>query len=223
MAMISDQDKDLLRGVFNSELQNPVRILAFTKRSEKSSEPGMECEFCNETEELMMELTSLSDKISVEFREYSPNDEMVQQLGIDKLPALILTSGDGKGVRYFGIPGGFEFSSLIADIVDVSRNTTDMTQDAREKVRNIDKDVHIQVFVTPTCPYCPSTVRLAHQMAIENPGHIQADAVEAAEFPHLVEKYGIDAVPTVVINDTIQFEGAPPEGDFADQVVKAAA
>lgn len=222
MAMIPDEDRDFLKNRFSEELQNPIRILAFTRKAAGLEEPGLECEFCNETQQLVSELAELSDKIKIETREFSPDDPVVKDMGIDKIPALVIMNESANGVRYFGIPGGFEFSSFVEDIVDVSRNTTDLSQDVKNKVKAIDQDVHIQVFVTPTCPYCPSAVRVAHQMAIEN-SKIKADAIEAAEFPHLVSRYDISAVPTVIINDKVQFEGAVPEEDFSDQVERAVA
>lgn len=223
MGMIPDQDKELLRDSFRDDLQNSVKIIAFTRRTDDSDEQGLECEFCRETEQLINELGELSEKIEVEMRAFSPNDSTVKELGIDKIPAIILASDSITGVRYYGIPGGFEFSSLVEDLVDVSRNSTDLSIEAKDKIRAVDADIHIQVFVTPTCPYCPSAVRVAHQMAIEHPDRVKADAVEISEFPHLAEKYDISAVPTIVINDEIQFEGALSDEDFADQIAKVAA
>lgn len=219
--MIPDQDKELLRDRFGEEMQDPVTILAFTKKARDQETPGLECEFCNETQQIVDELADLSDKIVVERRAYSPDDQSVNSLGIDKLPALVLEGPKQGSVKYYGIPGGFEFSSLVEDIVDASRGATDLSDAAKEKVRGIQRDAHIQVFVTPTCPYCPSAVRIAHQMAIENPDRIKADAIEASEFPHLVSKYELGAVPTIVINDRVQFEGALPDDEFADQLLEA--
>lgn len=223
MAMIPEEDREFLKNKFGQELQDQVTIVAFTRDAIGLNQPGTECDFCVETEDLINEVADLSDKINVETCEYLPDDRLVREMGIDKIPALVLTNGNGTGVRYFGIPGGFEFSSFIEDLVDVSRNSTDLSQEAKDRIRDLDRDLHIQVFVTPTCPYCPSAVRVAHQMAIENPARIKADAVEAAEFPYLVDRYGISAVPTVVVNDEIQFEGALSEDDFADRVMRAAA
>lgn len=222
MAMIADQDRDFLRMRFGEELQDPVTVVAFTRKAEGLDQQGLECEFCRETEELLSELAELSEKINVEFREYSPDDQLARNLRIDKVPAVILTTDKISGVRYFGIPGGFEFSSLVEDIVDLSQGRTDLAPEARDRVRSIDRDVHIQVFVTPTCPFCPSAVRTAHQMAIENPQHITADVVEAAEFPHLVSRYGVSAVPTVIVDDKIQFEGTLSDEEFAERVARAA-
>jgi glutaredoxin-like protein len=225
MAMLTDQDREFLQDRFRDELKDDVTIIAFTKKPEGLESPGLECEFCRETEELMIELKELSNKIKLDLREFSSDDQMAKDLGIDKLPALILTSSDAsiKAVRYFGIPGGFEFSSLVEDIIDLSRRSTDLDQSTKDKVKGVQKDIHIQVFFTPTCPYCPIAVRTAHQMAMENPQHIKADAIEAAEFPDLIDRYEIQAVPTIVINEEIQFEGALPEDEFTNHIMEAVA
>ena len=82
------------------------------------------------------------------------------------------------------------------------------------------KPVHIHVFITLTCPYCPMAVQLAHEMAMEST-LITSDMVEATEFPHLAHKYDVAAVPKIVINETIEFEGALPESKFFKYVVVA--
>ncbi len=141
---------------------------------------------------------------------------------MDKVPALIVADGDQRtNIRFFGIPAGLEFTALIEDIMMVSEGKTRLSAEVREKIRAIDKPVHIQVFVTPTCPYCPRAVLTAHQFAMENP-NIVADMVEATEFPELAERYSVFAVPKVVINETVSFEGALPDHLFALYVLKAA-
>ena len=82
-------------------------------------------------------------------------------------------------------------------------------------------DVHIQVFASPTCPYCPVAVRAAHKLAMASE-RVVADCVVAGEFPHLAQKYSVMAVPKTVINETVSFEGALPESDVVAKVVEAA-
>ena len=82
------------------------------------------------------------------------------------------------------------------------------------------KPVHIQVFITLTCPYCPMAVQLAHEMAKEST-LITSDMVEATDFPHLAHKYNVAAVPKTVINETTEFEGAVPGQDFFKYVMRA--
>ena len=106
-------------------------------------------------------------------------------------------------------------------IADVSQGATGLSAETKEKLKTIDTDIHIQVFVTPTCPYCPGAVRMGHMMALEN-DHIRADMVEAQEFMSLSRKYGVMGVPRVVINEDTVFEGAVPEENYLSYVMQAA-
>ena len=63
-------------------------------------------------------------------------------------------------------------------------------------------------------------MRLAQQMAIASP-RITAECIEATEFPELSQRYQVMAVPKIVINDRVQFEGAIPENDFLSAVLQA--
>jgi alkyl hydroperoxide reductase subunit AhpF len=123
-------------------------------------------------------------------------------------------------VRFVGMPGGFEFSTLIADIVDVSRGSTGLAEQTVAAVRAIDTPVHLLVFVTPACPYCPKAARIAHQMAMTNP-LVQADVIEANEFPALSERYRVQTVPKTIINDRIEFVGPLSEAKVLAAVLEA--
>jgi len=223
MSMLRQDDRELLVNRFRDELLAPVMLTAFTRKPYVLDSPNLECEFCRETEELVSEVAELSDKIVLNIREYSPDDGAASSLGVDKLPAVVIAGDESRGVTFYGIPGGFEFNTFVDGIIDVSRNATMLPAPVKEIVRGVNRDLHVQVFYTLTCPYCPSAVRTAHQMAVENPKHIRADAVEAAEFPLLVSKYDVIAVPTVVVNDRIEFEGALPEAEFVNHVLQATA
>lgn len=222
MALLSERDRKKLQEFFGSRLVRPVRLVLFTQEQRLIWTPwNQPCQFCKETEELVRELEQMSPMIDVEIHNFDRESDLADRYGVDKVPALIITDGDGRSnIRYFGIPAGMEFTALIEDIVMVSQGKTNMSADVRAKIKAIDKPVHIQVFVTPTCPYCPRAVHLAHQLAMENP-NIVADMVEATEFPDLAERYRVFAVPKIVINDTVSFEGALPEHLFALYVLKA--
>ena len=70
--------------------------------------------------------------------------------------------------------------------------------------------IHLQVFVSPTCPYCPGAVILAHQMAYYSK-NVTADMIELTEFPHLAQKYAVQGVPRTVINEVAFTDGAVPD------------
>jgi len=212
MSLLKKEDREFLENKFERELENKVRIILFKEKDN--------CEFCKTAEQLVEEVSSTSTKLIKEVYDIDENAELASRWRVDKVPAILLFGEKEYGVRFFGLPSGYEFSTFIEDIVDISKNTSRLTPKTKEVVRKIEKPVHIQVFVTPSCPYCPRAVRLAHQFAIENT-LITGDMIEALEFQELSNKYNVLAVPKTVINDQIFFEGAVPETLFLQQVLKA--
>jgi glutaredoxin-like protein len=124
-------------------------------------------------------------------------------------------------VRIFGIPYGYELQTLIEAITSVSRGTTDLSDKTKEILKDIKKPVHIQVFVTLTCPHCPAAAAIAHKLAVES-DMIRADVIDATEFPALAQKYSVIGVPKVVINEKVEFVGAFNEDLFAEHAVLGA-
>ncbi len=212
MPILRENDKKFIADLFEKELRDEVKLMVFTSKSN--------CEYCEATVEILSELASLSPKIRLEKHDYDSERVLADSYGVDKVPATVILASNGAKLYYFGIPSGYEFRSLLDDIIDVSKNTTRLPEDVRGQIRDIKTPVHIKVFVTPTCPYCPRAVRTAHQFALENP-NIRADMIEALEFPELAQQYNVMAVPKVVINDSSEFEGALPENVFAESVVQA--
>ena len=212
MSILKADLKAKVSQIFAQNLEGEVKIRYFTQ--------DFECEFCKETRELLEELTALSHKIRLEVYDFVADAEKAKEFGVDKIPATIVSGKAEYKVRFFGIPSGYEFATLVEDIVDVSRGQSRLPPHLVDKVKSVTKPIHIQVFVTPTCPYCPKAVRTAHQLAIENQ-NITADMVESIEFPHLANRYSVMAVPKIIINDKIEFVGALPEERFIEYVLKA--
>ncbi len=169
---------------------------------------------CAETRGLIEEVAALSAKISVEIRDFVADSEVAETYGIDKIPAVaIVREGDAPadyGVRLFGIPSGYEFGTLIEDIRLVSSGDPALSDATLAELATLSSPVTIQVFVTPTCPYCPRAVLLAHRLAMASE-LVTASMVEATEFPQLSNRYQVYGVPRTVINDVIHVEGAVPE------------
>ncbi len=205
MALLKEEDRQHLINEFQA-LERPVKLIVFTQE--------MECQYCKETRMIAEELSDLSDKISLAVYDFMEDKEIAEQYNIDKIPATVVMRGgdDPKdyNIRYFGIPSGYEFSSLIEDIMMISGGESGLSETTKEYVAALSEPVHLQVFVTPTCPYCPQAVRLAHQLAMES-DLITGDMVEAIEFPHLSTKYQVQGVPRTVINESTHQEGAAPE------------
>ena len=224
MEILNKEVTEATKKKFDEEMEEKVTLLLFTQESSRLIVPdhlkGQECLFCKETKELLKEVSALSDKIELVTYDFTADKEKAADYGIYKIPSIVILGQKDYGIRFFGIPSGYEYSSLIEATLDVSKGKVNLSQKTREALKTIDKDIHIQVFVTPTCPYCPIVVRLGHQFALESP-RIRADMIESTEFPHVAHKYNVFGVPKTVINENIFIEGAVPEETFLEHVLKA--
>jgi glutaredoxin-like protein len=201
MPLLNDEIRQEVSKIL-ADLPGPVRLVMFTQE--------FECEYCTETRQLVEEIAELSDRITAEIYDFQADRAKAEELGIDKIPAIAVIGAQDYGVRFYGIPSGYEFTSFLHAIQSVAAGKPELSDVTLRVLAGVQKPVHIQVFVTPTCPYCPQAVMLAHQMAIASP-LIRADMVEAMEFPHLAIKYQVMGVPRTVINETVHIEGAAPE------------
>jgi glutaredoxin-like protein len=141
MALIQDKDKPKIEKHL-SQLEQPVRIVNFTQE--------LECQYCHETRQLMEELEELSGKIELEVYDFVSNKEEAASYGVDKIPATVLVGEKDQGIRYFGVPAGYEFTALLEDIAMVSKRASGLSPASRERLAGLDVPVHLQIFVTPT-------------------------------------------------------------------------
>ena len=161
MPFLSEADQDQVKDIFSKQLDRPVRLRVLTKPTSKLFIPGQQlCATCAEAEPFVRELATLSDKLEVVVHDVQAEPSVADQYGVHgALPAILIEPGavdttDSAaargGVRFLGMPAGYEFSTLIADIVDLSTGTVGLSESTQAELRDITTDVHIQVFVTPT-------------------------------------------------------------------------
>jgi glutaredoxin-like protein len=205
-----NQVRDLL-----AALTSPVTLQVFTQQ--------FECDYCKETCQIVDEVAELSDLVSVQVSDFVDDKALAESLGVEKIPAVVVLSEGGKdyGIRFFGIPSGYEFTSLLEAIILVGTGAVSITDSARAFLDSLDEPLHLQVFVTPTCPYCPRAVVMAHHLAYVS-DKVTADMVEVTEFPHLGNRYNVMGVPRTVINDDTYIEGAAPEQMLLEKLKAAA-
>jgi len=206
MALLSSADQQTLRGMFD-EMKQPVTLLFFTQ--------AVNCETCDETKRILSELTEVTDRIVVEEVSLVLEKERAAAYGIDQAPALVLLTGDlDTRIRFFGAPAGYDFMAMVDAILAVSgASDMDLSADSVALVNAVTAPTSIQVFVTPTCVYCPRAVALANRMAFLSP-HITATTIVATEFYELARKFRVTGVPKTVVNESIEVLGALPEPEF---------
>jgi glutaredoxin-like protein len=213
MGLIPDDKKELLKNDFKEKLVDPVKIVMFTQE--------IECRFCSDTRQLVQDLATLNDKITVEIHDFVADAVLAKEFGIDKIPAIAIIGKKDFGVRIYGIPYGYELQTLIEAIVNVSKGQTDLSEKTKTILKEVKSPVHIKVFVTLTCPHCPAAAAVAHKLAIES-DLVKADVIESSEFPDLAMKYNVIGVPKIIINEKVEFVGAFNEDLFAEHVLLGA-
>ncbi len=195
-----------------SSLRSPVTLHVFIR--------DHSCLYCNDTREIAQQVGALSDKIRVEIHKGELKQSPAKEMGIRFTPAIMIQGAVPYKIRFYGIPAGHEFGALIWSIVDASKGTVELPADIIDDIRSIRSAVHIQVFTTPQCPYCPGMVRLAHQAAILNQ-NIEADMIEALEFQDLANKYQVYGVPKTIFNESVSVEGLTPPEMFVEKLFEA--
>ena len=216
--VLNDQIVKQIEEVF-AGIEEPVQVLFFGSKDN--------CGYCDEAKQLLEEVIALNDKLALDVYDVREHADMAKQFNVTNAPGIVIAAKDeaevkNLGVQFSGIPSGHEFSTLINDILIVSKRDSGLNEKTREFLRNLEKPLHLQVFVTPTCPYCPRAVLLAHQMAMENPAMIRAEGVEATEFPELANRFNVRGVPQTVINSGAgSVVGAVPEQNLLAEIVRA--
>lgn len=211
---LMDQDTQTQVREILSSVTAPVTLKMFTQE--------FECGYCRETRQIAEEVAELSDHVTLEVHDFVGDEAVAQALGVDKIPAIVVLGADGAdyGIRFYGIPSGYEFTSLLEAIMLVGGNHAELSESTEAFLAELEGPLHLQVFVTPTCPYCPRAVVLAHQLAFASE-KVTADMVEVTEFPHLGDRYSVMGVPRTVINEDTHVEGAVPEQMLLEELKAA--
>ena len=141
MAILSSTDaarvKEMLAGMVN-----PVRLAFFTQT--------LNCETCEPTGQILKELATLTDKIVVEEHNFLLEKDLAATYGVDRVPAIVPIGLQDYGIRFLGIPSGYEFMSLLDAIMLVSGADSGLKDESRALIAGASEALTLQVFVTPT-------------------------------------------------------------------------
>jgi alkyl hydroperoxide reductase subunit AhpF len=142
MSLITEDVAAQLKEEFEN-LVNPVRLVVFFQALEN---PESE-----QVKRLTEELAALHPKLSVEAANFVLDKERAEALGIARTPAIAILGADKDyGIRFYGLPTGYEFGSLVDAILLVSSGSSGLSAETKTALAAIDKPTHIQVFSTPT-------------------------------------------------------------------------
>jgi glutaredoxin-like protein len=207
MGLLSDRDRQTVQ-THLAGLTHDVTLLFFTQTIGAPDTVLI-------ARQVVDEVASLSDRISVEEVNLVLDRERSAGFGIDRIPAIVLLrDGADTRMRFLGAPAGYEFSSLVESVLLAGTDDSGLTDESKRVIaEKATGPLEIKVFVTPTCPHCPRAVTLAHRMAVESP-NISATCVEASEFHDLSRQYRVTGVPKTVSSGGAEIFGALPEDQF---------
>jgi len=211
-----------IKAKFDAELAGATDVIIYSnQRAGDVSE--QEKQLVDFTRKFLKELSEIDAKVEVE--EKSVDSAEAKANGISTSPSISVGLKKGYRIIFNGAPLGHEATSLIEILCMVSGGRTGLSEDDKMLLKNADKDAKIQVFVTPTCPYCPKSVILAAKIAVETKGKITAECVESMENQQLSEKFNVGSVPQQVINSDPSSitVGALPDRMMIMQVLKYSA
>jgi alkyl hydroperoxide reductase subunit AhpF len=141
MAILSGRDRESVKKELE-KLTGPVKLTVF------SQELGAET--CRQTEWLVREVVELSDKASMEVLNVVLDREKAEAYGVDRVPAVVVEGARDYGIRFFGLPAGYEFTNLIDAMIVASTATPALSAETQAALAGLTSPVHIRVFTTPT-------------------------------------------------------------------------
>jgi glutaredoxin-like protein len=184
---------------------NSVQLIFF--------EQSIGCDTCAATRRMLQELADTNEDITFEPLNLVLDKEKASEYGVDRVPATIIAAAGRSRIRYYGAPLGSELPTFIEAVRMTATGDSGLTEQTRAQLMTLAKPVHLQVFFTPTCGYCPRMISLANRLAVESP-FISSVAIDATEYPDLVRRYEVNGVPKTIINDSIEILGAATEEEL---------
>ncbi len=203
-----------MSAVLPEALPSAVRLVFFTQT--------FGCEACLQARQVVDDLASRTAQVTVEEHNLVLDRERAAEFGIERAPGIAIVGPRDLGLRYYGTPAGHELRSLAEAVALAGGAAGDrggLAPESLAALGGLDRPLDIKVFVTAACALCPQTVGLAYRLAAASP-HVTATAIEATEFPELVQRYRISGVPKTVVDDRVEILGSQPEDAFVRAVLQ---
>ena len=220
--MIPEREQRVIQQRLAEGLAGRVRIDYFTQKPSPIVIPGREeCRFCGEVEGALRDIAALHEKVSLRIHEFADAPAEASRLGGKRVPCTVIRGQANRALRFYGLPGGMQFPVLVETLISASQPGAALDRDVASKLKKLREPVQISVFVTPVCQYSAPVAAAAFRLALAS-AHVKAEVVEISEYPELVQRFGVTATPTTVIDARTAIRGALDEAALAAHVVAAA-
>jgi thioredoxin reductase (NADPH) len=206
--IINDDIKKILAETFKA-LRDEISIEVFLKK-------GVNDAFNEAVETLIKILPEISPLIKVNFFEVGDEQSLRRNV---LLSPTVLIEPDKYSIRFSGAPIGEEGRSLILTLLMASTGSVILKPESVARLAGLKEKRNIEVFVSPTCPYCPEQVLFAASAAIARPELVSVEVIEIFENQELAQLRGVLAVPHVFMNGTLIMPGALHEELFIESLI----
>lgn len=220
MPVLSLQELGIVRQHLDTYVRRDVTITFYTTSSAGIIIPGRECAACGPVHELLKEVAGLSSKLTLETVDYYTNQVDARESGITRIPGFTVGRQGDSRTRYFGMPANRLLPVFVSALIRASERSSPLKLETRRRIRRLQENAHIQVFVSSDSEHCPDTAMAALAMAAESP-KVSVDLIDVGTFPNLIELHNIRGVPVTVINGRVSFTGAMSEELLLKQVLRA--
>lgn len=193
--LLDEKTRETMRGIF-AKLNRNVTIKAVVDIKEEKS---------LEMASFLRTLAELSSLITLEL--YAPSEGTDLGMDTEHLPATgLFLDGAYTGVSFHGVPGGKEINSFVIGIYNLAGPGQEISRAAVKKIGKLKRPARIKICVSLACHHCPGVVIACQRIAMMSP-LVEAGMYDANLYPDLVEKFKIERVPLVIINDKDAFAG----------------
>lgn len=163
-----------------------------------------------ELERFARELEGISEKVLVTVEQIGAGNSAGAAghgTQAERLPHMEIRLGDlSSGIRYYSVPGGHEFNSFVLALYNVAGPGQTLDEKLRRRIEALEKPHMVQVMATLSCTNCPDVVAGTQRIAALS-DRVQAEMYDLAKFPEYKDRYGIMAVPCMVVDGEKTFFG----------------
>lgn len=140
-SLLREKDREFIQATLGP-LEGEVRLILVTSREE--------CEFCNLTEGFLNDIAALAPVVGLEVISLEDDASRAEEIGIERAPGIAILGNKDHGIRYYGLPTGYEFITFVEAIAQVARDDPRLLPDTVTALAALDKPVTLTVFSTKT-------------------------------------------------------------------------
>ena len=193
--------------------ENKVKVVVFKDPSNEESV---------NIENAVKEIASISDKLEFSSYNAGENKELEAKVKITRTPTIAVLDKDGNfsGLKYSSLPSGHELNSFILGLYNVAGPGQKVSsEEALEKIKNINKPVNIKIGISLACTKCPKTVQATQRIATLNK-NVEMEMINIFTFQDFKNRYDIMSVPAIIIDDQHVYFGEKNVEDMLEIINK---